>query len=138
MSFEDFYHFVNKTIDELIETAEIYRNTKFDFHEIEFQWVSLPPVLGREAVIFEIMDKIYVDEEHIYPCVDLIFRGIKNGVLKIQGTRANYPPRAFGIGWSGRLGPFIYSAGIDLKEEDRQNVIKLLIKKGLLPQKKNE
>ncbi len=79
MSFEDFYHFVNKTIDELIETAEIYRSTKFDFHEIEFQWVSLPPVLGREAVIFEIMDKIYVDEEHIYPCVDLIFRGIKTG-----------------------------------------------------------
>jgi hypothetical protein len=134
MKFEDFYQFVDKTINELIETAEIYRNTKIDYDDIEFGWGELPKVKGREAVILEIMDKIYVDENKIYPCADLYFKGVKNGILTITGFRANYELRPFGIGWSGRKGPFIYGAGTPTENEmERFKIIEKLKERGLLP-----
>jgi hypothetical protein len=134
MKFEDFYQFVDKSINELIETAEIYRNTEIAHDEIEFCWGQLPKVRGREAVILEIMDKVYVDENKIYPCVDLYYRGVENGILTITGSRAGYEPREFGVGWSGRKGPFIYGAGNPTDSEmERFRIIEKLRERGLLP-----
>jgi hypothetical protein len=53
-----------------------------------------------------------VDEEHIYPCVDIGVGDIlADGSLLIVGSVAGYAPRPFGPNWTGRMGPFVHVVG---------------------------
>ncbi|GAB3168280.1 hypothetical protein [Telluribacter humicola] len=119
MSFEDFIEFVDKSIGELLLYAEVHANKSFSNHELIFEWMSHDPtfIYGRENIVYEITDKVFVNEQEIYPCVDLVIEKPDSGVslLKIIGKRAGYAPRPFTIGWSNRPGPFIYGIGNGIK-----------------------
>jgi hypothetical protein len=119
MSLEDFLKFVDKTIGELILYAELHAGQDFSDYSLEFQWISYEKTLTRgwENIVYEVADKVYVSEDKIYPCVDLIVErpeGIAS-TLRITGRRAGYEPRPFGRGWSNRPGPFIYGIGSGIK-----------------------
>jgi hypothetical protein len=115
MSLEEFLNFVDKTIGELILYAELHAGQEFNNYDLEFQWLSYDKTVtrGRENIVYEITDKVYIDADKIYPCVDLIIEKPHSTepILKILGGRAGYEPRPFGRGWSNRPGPFIYGIG---------------------------
>jgi hypothetical protein len=68
--------------------------------------------------MYEIADKVYVSEDKIYPCVDLIIeKSDYEQILRIQGGRAGYKPQPFRRGWSNRPGPFIYGIGKGVKSK---------------------
>jgi hypothetical protein len=54
---------------------------------------------------------VFVDEQRIYPCVDLgVADLLDDGSLLIVGSVAGYAPRPFGHNWTGR-GPFVPVVG---------------------------
>ncbi|GAB2787905.1 hypothetical protein GCM10027275_35810 [Rhabdobacter roseus] len=121
MSLEEFIAFVDKTLDELILYAEVHAERSFSNHELAFEWESYDRTVthGRENIIYEITDQVFVSEEAIYPCVDLVIEKptSNKNLLKITGRRAGYEPRPFGKGWSNRPGPFIYGIGKGIKSK---------------------
>ncbi|AMM50610.1 hypothetical protein TH61_04680 [Rufibacter sp. DG15C] len=119
MSLEDFQAFVDKTLSELILYAEVHAGKSFSDHELAFEWTSYDRTIttGRENIVYAIADRVFVSEEEIYPCVDLVIEKpeSRENILRITGRRAGYPPCPFGIGWSKRPGPFIYGIGKGIK-----------------------
>ena len=106
---EEFSLFVGKTLGEVkLFTefhvgAEIKKNLRFSWNiesDNEFK-------VGEDAITKSIVDKIYISENKIYPCVDLFVIDL-NDYIEISGRIANYSPRKFQKGWSNRPGPFIY------------------------------
>jgi hypothetical protein len=114
MHLEDFIKFVDKAIDELILYAQLHAGKDYADYELEFVWgmYGSQIVDGKENIVYEITDQVFVSPDKIYPCVDLIIEQLTpEKRLRILGRRAGYEPREFGIGWSNRPGPFIYGLG---------------------------
>lgn len=112
MTRDEFKAFVDKTLDELILYAEIHADKSFLGFKLKLCWgfYSKELVEGREQIIEEITQKVFIDPDNIYPCVDLwIEVKLKAKELKIMGGIAGHKPRPFGRGWSNRPGPFIYA-----------------------------
>src|SRR5262249_28057592 len=62
--------------------------------------------------------RVYVDEDRIYPCYDLILGDVlDDGRLLLCGYRAGYAPRPWGRNWTGRDGPFVLMVGGDFLEK---------------------
>lgn len=73
-------------------------------------WGSRPVV--AENIAQHIAERVYVDEEHIFPCVDIgVGDVLQDGSLLIIGSVAGYPPRPFCNNWTGRAGPFVHVVG---------------------------
>jgi hypothetical protein len=114
MNIEDFLDFIDKTIGELILYGELHSGKDYSDFELEFKWGTTDgkTVSGRENIKYEICDRVFVSDEKIYPCVDLIIeQPTQERRLRIIGIRSGYEPREFGRGWSNRPGPFIYGIG---------------------------
>jgi hypothetical protein len=55
-----------------------------------------------------IVQRVFLDEEHIYPRVDMgVGDLLEDGSVLIVGSVAGYTARPFGKNWTGREGPFI-------------------------------
>jgi len=139
MTKQDFIIFVDKALGQLIQYAELHANKNLP-NEIEFKWAILNDdqlITGRNKIINSIVEKVFLSETEIYPCVDLIVDSISDdNKLIIIGRIAGFSPRPFQKGWSNRPGPFIYGInqtlvdpGIDIKSTE---FIKVLKDKGLL------
>lgn len=136
MTKKEFTDFVDKTLDEVKKYAEIHADKSLPL-EFKFKWLrdDCETVMGRQNVIDEIIRLVYIQEDKIYPCVDLNI-GLEEGYISLTSWIANYEPRPFQRGWSNRPGPFIYcidqsliSYKIDTKSKDFKN---RLIDLGLL------
>jgi hypothetical protein len=114
MRLEEFLIFVDKTIGELILYAQMHSGNDYSGYELEFKWEmhGTKTVHGRENIVYEISDRVFLSTDRIYPCVDLVIeQPTQERKLIIRGLRAGYEPREFGLGWSNRPGPFIYVLG---------------------------
>jgi hypothetical protein len=139
MSFEDFLKFVDKTLGELILYGQLHSGKDYSDYELEFKWGTSDgeTVKGRENIIYEIIDKVFISPDRIYPCVDLIIeQPSQEKKLRILGLRAGFEPREFGTGWSNRPGPFIYGIGKGIKtgqvKTDTPEFTKQLVDLGLI------
>ncbi|MDY0780363.1 hypothetical protein [Tenacibaculum sp. IB213877] len=119
MTREDFKVFINKTLLELKIYAESHINNKLP-DDLEFYWASNTEkiIRGKNNIVEEICEKIYLSEDKIYPCVDLIVeKKTSENLLLLSGHIAGYKPKEFGKGWSDRTGPFIYGISSELLKE---------------------
>jgi len=109
MTRDEFIDFVGKTLDEVKLLTEIHADRPLS-NELKFSWLrkDSETFVEREPIIQEIVRAVFVDEDKIYPCVDLLVF-LEDNVLSIKAGIANYDPRPFGRGWSNRPGPFIYA-----------------------------
>jgi len=131
----EFTAFVQKTLEELVQYAEIYADKEFP-RDLAFRWSGETTwEYDQKEVLRKLVGSVYLGENQIYPCVDLVVRGIKAGKVEVEGRVAGYEPRAFQKGWSGRMGPFIYGIGFaTITDKVKLESIKnKLIQKGLLP-----
>ncbi|SKC87482.1 hypothetical protein [Ohtaekwangia koreensis] len=106
----EFQKFVEETLNKLIVYAEIHFGDKLP-SEVCLRWsIDKGNVIeGTDKVIDEIVERVYLAEDQIYPCVDLVvIDKINNQKILIEGSIAGYPPTYFQTGWSNRPGPFIY------------------------------
>lgn len=111
MTREDFTHFVEKTIEEVICLAEQKCGNALP-RSFAFRWLGHSQTLVTEGAVEHIVRRVFVDEDHIYPCVDIgVGDVLEDGSLLIVGSVAGFAPRPFGENWTGRKGPFIHIIG---------------------------
>lgn len=111
MKREEFAAFVTRTIEEVIRLAEEKAGKPLE-RRYAFRWLGRSHPIVSANVVEHIMDRVFVDEEHIYPCVDIGVGDIlEDGSLLIIGSVAGYAPRPFGPNLTGRMGPFVRIIG---------------------------
>jgi hypothetical protein len=111
MKREEFAVFVERTIEEVIGLAEA-KSGKTLPRNYSFRWLGRSQTTVSANVIEHIVERVFVDEDHIYPCVDIGVGDIlEDGSLLIIGSVAGYAPRPFGTNWTGRAGPFVHIVG---------------------------
>jgi len=80
-----------------------------------FRWLGRSHPVVEQNVVEHIVERVFVDEEHIYPCVDLgVADLLEDGSLLIVGNVAGYGQQPFGHNWTGREGPFVPVVGMPL------------------------
>lgn len=111
MNRENFAAFVERTLNEVVELAEQKANRKLS-RKLAFQWLGKDKPRITEEIVEYIVKRVFIDEEHIYPCVDIGVGDIlEDGTLLIVGNVAGYSPRPFGKNWTDRDGPFVHIIG---------------------------
>jgi hypothetical protein len=111
MNRDDFAAFAAKTLDELIQLAEQKCGHELP-RRIAFQWLGQSHPVVRENIVEHIVSRVFVDDEHIFPCVDIgVGDVLEGGTLLIIGRVAGYAPRPFGRNWTDRDGPFVHIVG---------------------------
>jgi hypothetical protein len=90
----EFTAFVTQTLEDVIKFAEQYTGKTLS-RRISFRWLSQDQLMG-EGIVETIVRRVYVDEDHIYPCVDIGVGDLsENGAPIIVANVAGYSPRPF-------------------------------------------
>jgi hypothetical protein len=111
MKREDFVAFVEDTIEQVTRLAEEKSGMRLE-RKYAFRWLGRSQPVVRDNIVEYIVSRVFVDEEHFYPCVDFGVGDIlEDGFVLLIGSVAGYPPRAFGKNWTGREGPFVHIIG---------------------------
>jgi hypothetical protein len=111
MDRESFAVLVARTLEEVIVLAEETTHKKLP-RRFAFQWLGKAHPRVTENIVEHIMQRIYIDSEHIRPCVDIgVGDLLEDGTLLIVANVAGYEPCAFQRNWTGREGPFVYIVG---------------------------
>jgi hypothetical protein len=109
MTREEFSTFVEQTLQSVLQLAEEYSGASLP-RVFGFRWLGHD--LLRENIVEEIVGRVFVDEEHIYPCVDIgVGDLLEDGTPVIVASVAGYSPQPFGKNWHGNDGPFIHVVG---------------------------
>ncbi|SRR6185437_2800700 len=107
---DEFTLFVEHALEEVIRFAERYTGKTLS-RKIAFRWLGQHEVI-REGIIETIVNRVFVDEDHIYPCVDIGVGYLSSdGDPVIVASVAGYGPRPFQKNWTGRDGPFVFIIG---------------------------
>ena len=111
MNRQDFAAFVARTLDDVIQLAQEKCGKELS-RKFAFLWLGSSHQVVRENIVEHLVERVFVDEEHIYPCVDIgVGDVLEDGTLLIVGSVAGYAPRPFGKNWTGRDGPFVRIVG---------------------------
>jgi hypothetical protein len=114
MERESFLAFVSQVIQDVILLAEKQTGRKLP-ERVAFQWLGKNHPRITQDIPEYILQRVYMDAEHICPCVDIgVGDLLEDGSLLIVANVAGYAPRAFGRNWTGRSGPFVYVVGAPL------------------------
>lgn len=107
MTRSEFTKFVESSLEAAVRYAEEYSGQTLP-RKIAFRWLAPENQPIEADAVHTIVERVFVDEEHIWPCVDIgVYDLLKDGTVLIGATVAGYPPRPFGKNWSGTDGPFI-------------------------------
>jgi len=111
MNREDFAALVARMLDDVIQLAEEKCGKELQ-RKIAFRWLGRSHPVVSENIVEHIVERVSVDEEHIFPSVDIGVGDIlEDGTPLIVGSVAGYAPRPFGQNWTGRDGPFVRIVG---------------------------
>lgn len=107
MNREEFSIVVSTALEEAVKFAEEQAGQKLP-RKFALQWLGPSEPRITEGIVEHIVERVFIDEKHIYPDVDLgICDLLEDGSLLIVGIVANYPPpRPFGRNRRGVEGPF--------------------------------
>jgi hypothetical protein len=105
---EAFKKYVDDTIESIIREAES-RSGQTLPRRYCFGFIKPSRVIVEQEQVAEHLTKeVFIDEEHIYPCFDLILGDIlEDGKLLFVGYRAGFAPRPWQKNYTGRDGPFV-------------------------------
>jgi|SRR5579862_2081107 len=104
MNREDFSAFVARMLEDVIQLAEKECGKELS-RRIAFRWLDSSHSIVSENIVEHIVERVFVDEEHVFPCVDIgVGDLLEDGTLLIVGIVAGYPPRRFGRNWQGGEG----------------------------------
>jgi hypothetical protein len=106
----EFTAFVERSLQEVIKFAEDYTGTILP-RKVKFRWLGQDAVMDEE-IVEAIVNRVYVDPENIYPCVDIGVGDLAHdGSPIIIANVAGYSPKPFQKNWTGREGPFVFIIG---------------------------
>jgi hypothetical protein len=108
MTREEFSLFVEATLERAVQFAEqMSGRTLPRNHAFVWMCKDMEPI--RQGIVEEIVSKVFVDDEHIFPCVDIgVVSLLDDETVLVTANVAGYPATQFGKNWTGTDGPFIY------------------------------
>ena len=116
MDRESFVKFVSQTLEEVIALAEEKVSRKLP-RKFAFQWLGKAKPRITEEIVEHIVQRVYIDPDHIFPCVDIgVGDLLEDGSLLIVANVTGYAPTIFQRNWTGREGPFVHIVGTPLIE----------------------
>lgn len=112
MKREAFKQFVEQTLENVIQYAE-EKTGRLLSRKFAFGWFfAKESELVRQDIAEYITKRVYIDENNIYPCVDIGVSDIlDDGTTLIWASVSGHSPRPFEKNWTGRDGPFVYIIG---------------------------
>jgi ribosomal protein S17E len=112
MKREAFKQFVEQTLENVIQYAE-EKTGKSLSRKLAFGWFyAKESKLVRDDIAEYITKRVYIDENNIYPCVDIGVADIlDDGTTLIWANVSGHSPRPFQKNWTDREGPFVYIIG---------------------------
>ena len=111
MTIETFRQFVTDAVEDVIMLAE-ERSGKHLPRSVAFKWIGSKEAPKRDGIVDEIVSRVYLDEDRIYPCVDIgVGDLLDDGTPVIMASVAGYAPGPFRMNWTGREGPFVRIIG---------------------------
>jgi hypothetical protein len=111
MQKSDFTEFVRDAVEDVVGLAE-ERAGKAIPRQLAFRWLGSNDEPIRERIVETIVNRVFVDENKIYPCVDLgVLDILDDGTPLLVAGVAGYDPRPFGRNWTDRDGPFVRIIG---------------------------
>ena len=108
MTRDEFSRFVETTLQQVVQFAEQMSGQTLPRNKA-FVWMfkDMKPI--RQGIVEEIVSRVFVDDEHIFPCVDIgVVSLLDDETVLITASIAGYPATQFGKNWTGTDGPFIY------------------------------
>jgi hypothetical protein len=106
----EFTSFVERTLEDVIRFAE-QKSGKSLPRTMEFRWFTQKEPI-HEGIVETIVNRVYVSEDHIYPCVDIGVGDLSDDEKPIIiANVAGYSPRPFQKNWTGSDGPFVFIVG---------------------------
>ncbi|MCC6795960.1 MAG: hypothetical protein IT366_12655 [Candidatus Hydrogenedentes bacterium] len=107
MTRTEFQSFVEQSIREVLELAEKVLQRELTLAPY-LRW-NYSSELIKENLAEAITARVYIDSEHIYPCVDLGVGEVDyDGRPILYAIISSHAPEPFGKNRDGRPGPFIY------------------------------
>src|SRR5258708_36167266 len=107
MKIAEFKEHASERIEASIRKAEVDLGKTLP-RTLAFRWLSPQGPTVTAAIEEEVARLAFVDDEHIYPCVDIGPLELDgDGRLVIGALRAGFAPRPFGLNLKGEPGPFI-------------------------------
>jgi hypothetical protein len=101
---------VEQTLEAVIQVAERHTGKTLP-RSFGFRWLHQTESI-RDGIAEAIVNKVFVDEDHISPCVDIgVGEPLEDGTPIIVANMAGYSPRPFQKNWTGRDGPFVFIIG---------------------------
>jgi hypothetical protein len=114
MQRDAFLALTKRSLEEAILLAEETAGRTLP-RRVAFQWLGRNHPRVTEGIAEYILERVYVDSDHIRPCVDIgVADLLEDGSLLIVGIVAGYEACSFSKNWKGREGPFIYIVGAPL------------------------
>jgi hypothetical protein len=111
MTREEFTAFTEGAIEDALQLAE-ERVGKQISRNIAFKWLGSEEDPIRDGIVEAIVGRVYQDDEHIYPCVDIgVMDLLDDGSPVIMAAVAGFAPRPFCKNWTGRDGPYVRILG---------------------------
>lgn len=111
MTRDEFKSFTEGAIEDVLRLAE-EQSGKTVPRKIAFRWMMKDAETLHDGIVEAIVDRVFVDEDNIYPCVDLgVWDLLDDGTSLVVRTIAGYAPRPFANNWTGREGPFVRIVG---------------------------
>ena len=111
MTKDEFTKFTVDAIEDVIRLAEEKVGQEVS-RRVAFSWLGSkePPI--RADIVETIVNKVFVSDEEIYPCVDLgLIDVLDDETPLLSAGVAGFAPRPFGKNWTGRDGPFVRIIG---------------------------
>lgn len=106
----EFAAFVEATLEELLRFTEAYTGAALS-RKMKFRWLGDDAPI-EHGIVEAIVNKVYLDLEHIYPCVDIGVGDLSDdGYPIIVANISGYSPTSFQENWTGRDGPFVFIIG---------------------------
>ena len=108
MTREAFKRYVDDTIEGIFQEVERHSGRTFP-RRYCFGFINPSRVTTEQEQVSErLAQEIFIDEDHIYPCFDLIAGDIlEDGRLLFVGYRAGYKPCPWKKNYTGTDGPLI-------------------------------
>jgi hypothetical protein len=112
MNREEFSTLVSATLENVAQFAELKAGQKLP-RKFAFQWSGRSHPRVRENIVEYIVERVFIDEEHVYPDVHLgVADLLEDGSLLILGIVFGNERKPYGHRWMGNEGPFHPMVGI--------------------------
>lgn len=107
MTRTEFKDFVEQSIKEVLRLAEETLQRELTLTPY-LRWYPSSELI-KERIAEAITARVYIDSDHIYPCVDLGVGEVhEDGRPILYAIVSGHAPEPFGRNRDGRPGPFIY------------------------------